>query len=387
MYAQDNYHEPCPDCGSRVVEEVPTDGDVVCKGCGLVREAHVMDERAEWRTFRDESCSGAADPSRVGQPGSAYGEGPADLSLTIGPSAGQSGIGNALKRTHALMTKPMSACERAAHELVEMMDGLNYKQAMRDAAMKMFMDYAEIKSFNTKNKQQVYAAIASLSSAVTGKPGDYRSYRQTADEFMVVDIGSVQSLCMQIPQALDVRRMMVAMAKAGEDAGKEAAAEVVQDQRVYSTALKKRAHVSDFFVHHINPLVNHRIVHTENLHSVHMVAKAIDSAIGSDAACNAVTSLFSGAMVVHAVSLLTGREDKAWIEELGTCMKLGLGTLKRHTNTIKAHLLTTTRMQDLTGEVDHRRQRFSELQQKLLPKNLAAASSQCRLPTAGGKHK
>ncbi|KAK1298662.1 Transcription initiation factor IIB [Acorus calamus] len=39
-------------------------GDTVCLECGLVLEAHTIDEKSEWRTFADES--GDHDPNRVG---------------------------------------------------------------------------------------------------------------------------------------------------------------------------------------------------------------------------------------------------------------------------------------------------------------------------------
>lgn len=43
----------CPDCGSIQFVEDHANGDIVCKGCGLVAEAHIIDERSEWRTFSD----------------------------------------------------------------------------------------------------------------------------------------------------------------------------------------------------------------------------------------------------------------------------------------------------------------------------------------------
>jgi hypothetical protein len=88
----------CPDCGSTHFVEDRAQGDVVCKvgpqqpflpawlllpcsslsggpelmttqrdprsilaplnsqGCGLVTEAHIIDERSEWRTFSDKVC-------------------------------------------------------------------------------------------------------------------------------------------------------------------------------------------------------------------------------------------------------------------------------------------------------------------------------------------
>ncbi|MQL91497.1 hypothetical protein Taro_024112 [Colocasia esculenta] len=57
----------CPDC-KRSTEVVfdHSAGDTVCYECGLVLEAHSIDETSEWRTFANES--GDNDPVRVGGP-------------------------------------------------------------------------------------------------------------------------------------------------------------------------------------------------------------------------------------------------------------------------------------------------------------------------------
>jgi transcription initiation factor TFIIIB Brf1 subunit/transcription initiation factor TFIIB len=43
----------CPDCGGTRLVEDHANGDVVCRGCGLVVESYIIDERSEWRTFAD----------------------------------------------------------------------------------------------------------------------------------------------------------------------------------------------------------------------------------------------------------------------------------------------------------------------------------------------
>lgn len=57
----------CPDC-KRSTEVIfdHSAGDTVCFDCGLVLEAHSIDETSEWRTFANES--GDNDPVRVGGP-------------------------------------------------------------------------------------------------------------------------------------------------------------------------------------------------------------------------------------------------------------------------------------------------------------------------------
>lgn len=52
----------CPDCRSRRYFLDWSAGDKVCTGCGLVLEAHLIDDRPEWRNFSDT----AEDKSRCG---------------------------------------------------------------------------------------------------------------------------------------------------------------------------------------------------------------------------------------------------------------------------------------------------------------------------------
>lgn len=78
----------CPDCKKST--EVVFDhsaGDTVCFECGLVLEAHSIDETSEWRTFANES--GDNDPVRVGGPTNPL-LGDGGLSTVISkPSGGQ----------------------------------------------------------------------------------------------------------------------------------------------------------------------------------------------------------------------------------------------------------------------------------------------------------
>ncbi|KAM7273252.1 hypothetical protein ACFE04_027916 [Oxalis oulophora] len=57
----------CRDC-NRLTEVVfdHSAGDAICSECGLVLEAHSVDETSEWRSFANESNDN--DPNRVGGP-------------------------------------------------------------------------------------------------------------------------------------------------------------------------------------------------------------------------------------------------------------------------------------------------------------------------------
>jgi transcription initiation factor TFIIB len=56
----------CNECGSEDIVEDKKQGDILCRSCGLVLSAIVVDMGSEWRNFGDEV--GEKDPNRVGAP-------------------------------------------------------------------------------------------------------------------------------------------------------------------------------------------------------------------------------------------------------------------------------------------------------------------------------
>ena len=79
----------CSDCNGDDFRE--HHGDLVCTSCGLVHLSHMIDERAEWRTFED-----GEDRSRVG-------EHPVDTRGQV-TKIGQGGQSRVLNRVHARIT-------------------------------------------------------------------------------------------------------------------------------------------------------------------------------------------------------------------------------------------------------------------------------------------
>ncbi|KFM24080.1 Transcription initiation factor IIB-2 [Auxenochlorella protothecoides] len=47
------FEQRCPECGESDFVEDHSSGDLICRSCGMVVEAHVIDERSEWRTFAE----------------------------------------------------------------------------------------------------------------------------------------------------------------------------------------------------------------------------------------------------------------------------------------------------------------------------------------------
>lgn len=65
--ARHKYEQTCGECGGNDFVDDLQQGDLICRGCGLVAESHAIDMRSEWRTFSD-SDKNTVDPNRVGGP-------------------------------------------------------------------------------------------------------------------------------------------------------------------------------------------------------------------------------------------------------------------------------------------------------------------------------
>lgn len=61
-----NGHEKCNECDGENIIEDKKRGDMICKDCGLVLHAHLVDFSSEWRGFSENH--GNSDPSRIGAP-------------------------------------------------------------------------------------------------------------------------------------------------------------------------------------------------------------------------------------------------------------------------------------------------------------------------------
>ena len=106
------------------------------QGCGLVVEAHIIDERSEWRTFGDKDKEGD-DPSRVGGAANAlYEDG--GLGTTIGRMAGDGGASHALGRMHARQNAQARQLRGAFGAIAEMCSKLNQSDAVKAAACEVY---------------------------------------------------------------------------------------------------------------------------------------------------------------------------------------------------------------------------------------------------------
>uniref|UniRef100_A0A7S0RRQ4 General transcription factor TFIIB n=1 Tax=Chlamydomonas leiostraca TaxID=1034604 RepID=A0A7S0RRQ4_9CHLO len=162
----------CPDCNGIHFVEDHANGDIVCKGCGLVVEAHIIDERSEWRTFSDKDKE-SADPNRVGGPTNQLLEG-GGLSTVIGK--GRDGDANyMLNRLHTRSNNPDRALVAAFKTLGDMCERLSLvNTAIKDAACDLYKRAMESGRLRGRGMMSICAACLYLACRQNNTPRSFK---------------------------------------------------------------------------------------------------------------------------------------------------------------------------------------------------------------------
>lgn len=133
--------DTCPECGGVDVIEDWRQGNSVCRSCGLVVAANLVDVGSEWRTFSNEEGD---DPNRVGGPMNPLLEsGPTTL---ISNGGGAGGMNQSLNR--AQNRNAISAADKFLIEVFGRVGRLAERSHMsgevRDRANEMFKRYYDV---------------------------------------------------------------------------------------------------------------------------------------------------------------------------------------------------------------------------------------------------
>lgn len=177
----------CPDCGGYQFVEDHSAGDVVCKGCGLVVEAHIIDERSEWRTFSDKDKEGA-DPNRVGGPSNPLLGGSA-LTTMIGKLPGGDAAGTyALQRLHARSNNPERTLANAFKEIADLCERLSLQDNIRDKACAICKDVTEYKNMKSRGARPLYAACIYVACRQEGVPRTFKEIYAAVPDVAKKDI-------------------------------------------------------------------------------------------------------------------------------------------------------------------------------------------------------
>ncbi|KAF5841643.1 cyclin-like protein [Dunaliella salina] len=165
-------YSACPDCkGTRFVEDRSA-GDVVCSNCGLVVEAHIIDERSEWRTFSDKDKEGA-DPNRVGGQTNPLLEG-GGLSTIIGK--GRDGDNSyMLNRLHTRSNNPDRGLISAFKKMGEICEMMQMSSSVvKDSACEMYKDAAECGKLKGRGIMAICAACLYMACRQNNVPRSFK---------------------------------------------------------------------------------------------------------------------------------------------------------------------------------------------------------------------
>ncbi|CAN6444079.1 unnamed protein product [Victoria cruziana] len=188
----------CRDCKKHT--EVVFDhsaGDTVCSECGLVLEAHCIDETSEWRTFANES--GDNDPVRVG--------GPTNPLLTDGglstviskPNGVQSDfLSSSLGRWQNRGSNPDRSLIVAFRTIATMSDRLGLVATIKDRANEIYKKVEDSKSIRGRNQDAILAACLYIACRQEDKPRTVKEICSVANGASKKEIGRAKEFIVKL---------------------------------------------------------------------------------------------------------------------------------------------------------------------------------------------
>lgn len=149
----------CPYCREdppNLIDEYSS-GDTICGSCGLVMADHMIDQRAEWRSFTTGDDSSKADPNRVGAAQSVFESG-TGFDTTIADKQGDRHA-QLMKRTHKkINSSTESRFLTRAYAEIEIYCGKNgIQDDVRDVAKHIYKSVDEGMKLN--NRSTVHEAV------------------------------------------------------------------------------------------------------------------------------------------------------------------------------------------------------------------------------------
>ncbi|XP_075481135.1 transcription initiation factor IIB-like [Primulina tabacum] len=179
----------CPDC-KRATEVVfdHSAGDTVCSECGLVLEAHSIDETSEWRTFANES--GEKDPVRVGGPNNPL-LADGGLSTVISKPNGSTGeyLSSSVSRWQNRGSNPDRSLMQAFKTIAIMADRLGLVATIKDRANEIYKKVEDQKPLRGRNQDAILAACLYIACRQEDKPRTVKEICSVANGATKKEIG------------------------------------------------------------------------------------------------------------------------------------------------------------------------------------------------------
>lgn len=179
----------CADCGGKDFVEDVRQGDLVCKGCGLVAEAHRIDERSEWRTFSDKDKE-TADPNRVGGPTNPL-LGEAAMTTSIGRVQGDGGASFALNRLNARSNQQDRTLMDAIKSIADMCERMKMASNIKDKAIEIYQEVSDLKNLKGRGTNALYATCVYAACSNLNVKRTFKEICQAIPELNKKDIGRI----------------------------------------------------------------------------------------------------------------------------------------------------------------------------------------------------
>lgn len=178
--------QKCPEC--KKYTELVSDhaaGDLICSECGLVLEAHAVDETSEWRTFSNESAND--DPVRVGGPlNPLLTDG--GLTTVIARSNGQEMPGN-VRGWASRGANPDRSLINAFKTIGSMADRAGLVSTIRDRANEIYKKVEDLKSIRGRSQDAILAACLYIACRQEDKPRTFKEIGAVANNASKKEIG------------------------------------------------------------------------------------------------------------------------------------------------------------------------------------------------------
>lgn len=186
------FEQKCPDCKESNFVEDHSAGDLICANCGVVVEAHAIDERSEWRTFSDKDAGGG-DPSRVGGPvNPLLSDGGLSTMITGGKGVDR-GLASNLQRMQARTEVGGDRTLIAAfREIGKICSAMKLQDVVKHQANEYYKEaYERSKSAKHKSQVAVFCAVIFLACRQTGYPRTFKEICATVPQAEKKDIGRI----------------------------------------------------------------------------------------------------------------------------------------------------------------------------------------------------
>ncbi|CAI5962332.1 unnamed protein product [Closterium sp. NIES-64] len=156
-------------------------GDLICAECGLVVEAHSVDETSEWRTFSNEAAN--TDPVRVGGPTNQL---LTDGGLTTMISAGKNGQGGGDLPGRKGWASQGSNPDR---DLINAFQSIGDMADRTDRANEIFKKVHDLKSIRGRSNEATYAACLYIACRQEDKPRTFKEIGSAGNNISKKEIG------------------------------------------------------------------------------------------------------------------------------------------------------------------------------------------------------